>query len=57
MRIIKIAQIQYLYKNKYFNHMEGSIQYLGFKEDVRPYIEKTSIYVLPSYLEGTPRTV
>jgi len=36
---------------------EGSIQYLGFKEDVRPYIEKTSIYVLPSYREGTPRTV
>ena len=36
---------------------EGTIEYLGFKEDVRPFIEKTSIYVLPSYREGTPRTV
>ena len=25
--------------------------------DVRPYYEKCSVYVLPSYREGTPRTV
>jgi len=35
----------------------GYIQYLGFKEDVREYIKECSIYVLPSYREGTPRTV
>ena len=33
------------------------IKYLGFKDDVRPWIEKCSVYVLPSYREGTRRTV
>jgi len=35
---------------------EGFIEYLGYKKDVRPYINKSSVYVLPSYWEGTPRT-
>ncbi len=35
----------------------GAIGYLGKLEDVRPAIEGCSVYVLPSYREGTPRTV
>jgi len=36
---------------------EGIIQFFGKLEDVRPIITQSSIYVLPSYCEGTPRTV
>ena len=36
---------------------EGVINYLGMLSDVRPAIEKCSVYVLPSYREGKPRTV
>lgn len=36
---------------------EGHIEYLGALEDVRPAIAGASVYVLPSYREGTPRTV
>ena len=36
---------------------EGIIEYLGRLKDVRPAIEKNSVYVLPSYREGTPRTI
>ncbi len=35
----------------------GSIEYLGRLSDVRPAIAASSVYVLPSYREGTPRTV
>lgn len=35
----------------------GSVDYLGGTNDVRPYIEACSIFVLPSYHEGLPRTV
>ncbi len=45
LRIIKEAEI------------EGVIVFLGFKKDVRKYLKKTSVFVLPSYREGTPRTV
>lgn len=38
-------------------HNKGIIDFLGFKKDVRNFLESTSIYVLPSYREGTPRTV
>lgn len=38
-------------------HEEGIINYLGRKPDVRPYIAQSSVYVLPSYREGTPRSV
>lgn len=33
------------------------IQYLGETKDVRPYLVNSSVYVLPSYREGTPRSV
>lgn len=36
---------------------EGIIEYLGATDDVRPYLADCSIFVLPSYREGTPRSV
>ncbi len=36
---------------------EDSIEFLGRLSDVRPAIAGCSVYVLPSYREGTPRTV
>ena len=36
---------------------EGSVEFLGRLADVRPAIADSSVYVLPSYREGTPRTV
>lgn len=35
----------------------GDIEYLGRLSDVRPAIANSHVYVLPSYREGTPRTV
>lgn len=36
---------------------EGLLNFWGRLDDVRPAIAASSIYVLPSYREGTPRTV
>jgi glycosyltransferase involved in cell wall biosynthesis len=36
---------------------DGSIRYLGFMPDVRPYLDQCRYFVLPSYREGTPRSV
>jgi glycosyltransferase involved in cell wall biosynthesis len=36
---------------------EGIIEYLGKLDDVRPSVADASVYVLPSYREGIPRTV
>jgi glycosyltransferase involved in cell wall biosynthesis len=38
-------------------HDDGVINYHGGTEDVRSYIKKSNIFVLPSYHEGMPRTV
>jgi glycosyltransferase involved in cell wall biosynthesis len=35
----------------------GGVEFLGKTDDVRPAIAAASIYVLPSYREGTPRSV
>jgi glycosyltransferase involved in cell wall biosynthesis len=35
----------------------GMVEYLGRLDDVRPAIARASVYVLPSYREGTPRSV
>ncbi|MGA9582252.1 MAG: glycosyltransferase family 4 protein [Allosphingosinicella sp.] len=35
----------------------GGVEDLGMLADVRPAIAEASVYVLPSYREGTPRTV
>ena len=36
---------------------DGAIEFLGKLPDVRPAIATATVYVLPSYREGTPRTV
>lgn len=36
---------------------DGSIEYFGEQADVRPYLAQCSVYVLPSYREGTPKSV
>ena len=35
----------------------GAVEYLGPTDDVRPLLRDCSVYCLPSYREGTPRTV
>lgn len=47
---IKPEELQPLVEN-------GVIEYYGEQRDVRPYISQCSIFVLPSYHEGTPKTV
>ncbi len=37
--------------------VDGGLDYLGPLDDVRPVLGECSIYVLPSYREGTPRSV
>lgn len=34
----------------------GIVEYFGEQEDVRPYIAQSSVFILPSYREGTPKT-
>lgn len=36
---------------------DGVIEYFGEQKDVRPYIEQCTAIVLPSYREGTPKSV
>jgi glycosyltransferase involved in cell wall biosynthesis len=36
---------------------DNAVDYLGATNDVRPYIDNCSVFVLPSYHEGLPRTV
>lgn len=38
-------------------HDAGDIRWLGHLSDVRPILANCHVYVLPSYREGTPRTV
>ena len=51
-------QIDSIHFNLY-NEIVNSdfIDYTGWVDDVRPFIEKTSVVVLPSYREGTPRSI
>lgn len=37
--------------------VDGTLEFLGKLDDVRPAIAASTVYVLPSYREGTPRTV
>ncbi|MCA1021058.1 glycosyltransferase family 4 protein [Halobacillus litoralis] len=36
---------------------DGFIEYYGEQSDVRPFISQSTSYILPSYHEGTPKTV
>ena len=36
---------------------EYNVEYCGYAKDIRPYLSECSIFVLPSYHEGTPRVV
>lgn len=36
---------------------DGTLEFLGKLDDVRPVIAASTVYTLPSYREGTPRTV
>ncbi|MBO7149978.1 MAG: glycosyltransferase family 4 protein [Clostridia bacterium] len=36
---------------------DGSINYLGAVSDVRPYLEQTTVMILPSYREGFPMSI
>lgn len=35
----------------------GIVEYLGATDDVRPFLAKCSVFILPSYHEGTPKSV
>ena len=37
--------------------IDGGIEFLGELKDIRPAMRSASVYVLPSYREGTPRSV
>lgn len=37
--------------------VRGAVRFLGRLDDVRPALEDCNVFVLPSYREGTPRTV
>ncbi|WP_350338981.1 nucleotide sugar dehydrogenase [Paenibacillus sp. UMB4589-SE434] len=36
---------------------DGSVEYAGATDDVRPYLRQCSVFVLPSYHEGTPKSI
>lgn len=36
---------------------DGIAEFVGSVKDVRPWLERSSVFVLPSYREGTPRAV
>lgn len=36
---------------------ENDVEYCGFSQDVRSYLKRCSIFVLPSYHEGMPRSI
>lgn len=36
---------------------DGTVEYCGEQADVLPFLEKASVFVLPSYHEGTPKSV
>lgn len=38
-------------------YIDAGVEYFGEQKDVRPYMSMCTVYVLPSYHEGTPKTV
>lgn len=47
---VKVADIQ-----EYID--DGSVRYLGTTNDVRPYLEECTAFILPSYREGLPMSI
>ena len=47
--------LKYYQLKKYIDSKD--IEYLGYVDDVRALLNKCKFYVLPSYREGTPRSV
>ncbi len=46
-----------LQKDKFEKLLSGTkINYCGFQDDVRPFLKQHSVFVLPSYHEGTPKS-
>ena len=37
-------------------YIECGVEYFGEQDDIVPYLEQASVFVLPSYREGTPKT-
>lgn len=44
-------------KSEMAEWVANGLDYIGETDDVRPFLKKCRIYVLPSYREGTPRSV
>ena len=55
--VIGPAQNHHRSKEMLFRMQEVGVTYLGEVCDVKPYLQGCDIYVLPSYREGTPRSV
>lgn len=36
---------------------DGSVEYFGEQEDVLPFLQQCTVFVLPSYREGTPKSI
>lgn len=51
----KINEISERSKKSIYNNKR--IKYLGYKEDIRPYLKAADVFVLPSYREGFPNVV
>lgn len=45
---------QFVRKDEFKDLMSEGVEYLGYKDDLRPLIEESDIVVLPSYREGLP---
>jgi len=61
-RFMLLGAIEYIHDSLTMDDLksyidEGVIEYFGETHDVASYYRECSVYVLPSYREGTPRTV
>lgn len=44
-------------EDEQFLRLDGSVCYVGFQKDIRPYLKAADAFVFPSYREGFPNTV
>ena len=62
VRFMYLGAIESMPDTLTFNEVQSyiddkTIDYFGETDDIRTYMEQCSVFVLPSYREGTPRTV